>query len=797
MHFHGTTLATPEVVGSNDIHEVLTAYVLDMFSNYRLLSDESQVQFRFCLKLTVQGLVTVEQLGAICQQFEPHTGSAAQVLTTLMTNPLMLAPRDRTYHWSSNEDLLLLAGVTWGRYIMLHQLLPHRPADTWKSRLKLIVKKLESTGALAPVQISQCSNRQFVSLESISLPPKATSSSIKQRKHRLVKQARTMTEKRMLRRKCSRLQSRVMTAEKRVKQMQKSMARLTVDSEEEEMSELTADQNGDSSGCADEGIQIRFLQEICALSVLGPRQRVYSEFMLEISQLLALTSRKTYRLLKQILPLPCESCLRYHYAEAIRETKMLLTSEDTINEHIHRLVSDEKARISAVTIGIDAFSFRTFHETTTFKSSRDKESKSNAFVFVHVPLDADAPVKVLFLKSKSNGAFDASVNDAFSSIVASYSSHNLKIWFKATDGDRFMNSEHNAFYTANVENDRGNFYRLMRDIHPKLVEGETILPIADPLHFAKNLRGKLIDHNVAVVNDKVIHFVSGRELQSVLALGPALDDKSQTGRMRDVYVTRLFTLENICRLMRANCFHAAFLLMPYACLFTVMYSDNLTNLDRMFLVHLSYICYDIMLDENAAIVRQHRKVGHRFSRRMEGVTSAEPTSIRKMIHTCLGFGIALFFGPKYLRLDALGTHLVENSIGIARCVSNSSEYSRIVSAFANSEMRKTLAKKLGLTLHIPKRITDGGAKVCTIDTQAGRIPASWDPQAIAELMKKTCSSERQEKDVKEYKLFTAALEDVVSGITIRRLSTPSEVANALIMQRNYAYNGSSESFNCQ
>lgn len=87
--------------------------------------------------------------------------------------------------------------------------------------------------------------------------------------------------------------------------------------------------------------------------------------------------------------------------------------------------------------------------------------------------------------------------------------------------------------------------------------------------------------------------------------------------------------------------------------------------------------------------------------------------------------------------------------------------------------------------------------MCTIDTQAGRIPASWDPQAIAELMKKTCSSERQEKDVKEYKLFTAALEEVVSGITIRRLSTPSEVANALIMQRNYAYNGSSESFNCQ
>ena len=91
MHFHGTTLATPEVVGSNDIHEVLTAYVLDMFSNYRLLSDESQVQFRFCLKLTVQGLVTVEQLGAICQQFDSQQESlfALEVNKIFKTDPEM------------------------------------------------------------------------------------------------------------------------------------------------------------------------------------------------------------------------------------------------------------------------------------------------------------------------------------------------------------------------------------------------------------------------------------------------------------------------------------------------------------------------------------------------------------------------------------------------------------------------------------------------------------------------------------------------------------------------------------
>ena len=47
----------------------------------------------------------------------------------------------------------------------------------------------------------------------------------------------------------------------------------------------------------------------------------------------------------------------------------------------------------------------------------------------------------------------------------------------------------------------------------------------------------------------------------------------------------------------------------------------------------------------------------------------------------------------------MGTHLVENMIGVARSLSNDSRFERIVSAFANSDMKQQMTQKMGLKIH--------------------------------------------------------------------------------------------------
>lgn len=190
------------------------------------------------------------------------------------------------------------------------------------------------------------------------------------------------------------------------------MARVTLALEEDEPSEeLSEEPTEDAdilSQFTDPTLQAQFLEEMCQLSLVEPERRTYSVFVLEISELLVLTSRKTYRLLRQMLPLPSESCLRYHFGEMLPQTKLLLTSEECIGTHTDTLITDVKHRDDIVTIAIDAFSFRTFHDTTTFKTRADKEEHSNAFVFLHVPLNADAQVKTIVLKSQKTGALSGS-----------------------------------------------------------------------------------------------------------------------------------------------------------------------------------------------------------------------------------------------------------------------------------------------------------------------------------------------------------------------------------------------------
>lgn len=82
-----------------------------------------------------------------------------------------------------------------------------------------------------------------------------------------------------------------------------------------------------------------------------------------------------------------------------------------------------------------------------------------------------------------------------------------------------------------------------------------------------------------------------------------------------------------------------------------------------------------------------------------------------MMHACIALGTAIIFGPRHLHFASIGTHLLENSIGIGRRASNNTEYSRI--AFANCEMRKTLAGDSGVSLCVSRSVNDSGAKIYT------------------------------------------------------------------------------------
>ena len=737
--------------------DVLVSYVLFVFGEFKARKFRERVEVRFLFRQFAHGRITPCQFRCIAASFDNTIRKAAEELITACICPVKIETPLPGYNWTPHETMLLIAGATLSTGFVLPIMLKRSP-DSWPRRVTRVIDELRRNKVLND---DKPQNLAFSKMESLSiLPPDGRSLQNGKitRGMRLVRSLQT-----------SQISARANHARLR-KQIGKltdalTAATLRCDGTENETNDgnpkdtmvnqtpHSAPSHSPKRGALLDGDEIgeqtepdlgptdlchEILCECFRNASVVVHARRYSNTLFDISELLRLTSLKTYRILRTMLPLPSETALYYKYSSAIREVKLALTDLDLAVVRLEDLLTTGAIANTPATIGIDAFSFRTFAGTPLTGTPAVHEEYSNAFVFLHIPLDANQKIRLLHLQKKSNGSYDQTTGDVFLALSAVYKRHNIPVWYKATDGDRYLTSEHDSFFAEHIEPHRKDYTLLLQEIHEKLCAGVT-MPIPDPLHFTKNIRGKLIDHKLAIVDsDVLVLLVELDSLKKVLDLGDALDDHSQLGRMRDVYVTRIFTLRNVCALADAKQYAAALVFLPYSCVLTLLYCTNIPNHTRLFLAKLAYLCFDRLLDEAEKLVKSTPAIKHRFSADTIAITIAEPNYFKRMLHSCLAFGIGLRFGPERLRLDAIGTHLVENSIGVARSTANSTRWSSIASAFAAAEVRKDIARKYIVQLRVSKRINDGGAKVSTLSDEGVAHPESWDAHDITSMFTESC-----------------------------------------------------------
>lgn len=700
----------------------------------------------------------------------------------------MLAVAAPSWDWTNNETMLAIASVAFesNKIHVINRFLK-RSLDSQRCRIARVVQDLRRHRALDEMSESKL---EFQSVSGFTIYPGDG------RSH----QGGRITQGMRCSRALQKLQAESCAQNARLHKTIHSLNRKVLGTEEKltqsvhlrhppvadrEAEAICSPENGD---CTEQhNLCTQFLIECSRNKDLSPYGRRYSELLCDLSELLRATSRKTYHILRRILPLPCETSLYYKYASTLTRTKTEVTDLDKTIKRLEVLLTTGIIKQSPATIGIDAFSFRTFAATTFTDSHCCDKEYSNAFIFLHIPLDADQAPVLLHLQKKSNGSYDGTTAAIFEAMRQVYRKHDAPIWFKATDGDRYVTPEHEYFFSRYVQPNRADFSLLLQEIHEALCNGET-MPIADPLHFAKNIRGRLLDHRIALVDHSdIIPLVDLEPLQRILKLGDALEDHSQLGRMRDIYVTQLFTLRNVCTLLEAKYYAAALLFLPYSCIFTLLYCTNITNETRFFLAKLAYLCFSRLLDEAEKLTAGHSPIKHRFCAGAMAVTIAEPSFIKRMLHSCLSFGLSLTFGPNLVRLDAMGTHLVENAIGVARSTANSTRYAAIISAFATAEVRKEIARKYNIPLHIPRRVNDGGAKVNTLTDDGVQHPEQWDPNDISSMFVEACNHDLMSSARMDLQEFLVTLKQFVASLDITELPEISEVSNALIIQRNYKF----------
>ena len=760
---------------------VLVAYVLYAFSDFPTMTVDDRVTIRFIFDAFSRRVVNNVQFLTLLSTFPSDITEAAEKLIQAIYQPAVLV-RGSTASWTWTAEHTLVVLARWAvDGVYAPDLLPSRTIVSQRHRIRRIILELRKNRLLTDERMPSLAMQRF---------PPIVIAPLDQRTLRPYRSTQGMRCAKALRDAEIRYTMSEVRHKKTIISLQ-SQIQQTIPNTDEHPGELQIathpPETEDNEIQEQQELGKVLLREFDTQAQTSSHGRRYSGTMLQISELLRATSRKTYQILRQILPLPSESTLFNHYASDIAGRKLALTSTDMLVGHLQKLIQTGAITKDPVTIGIDAFAFSTFTGSDARDGSLADREYSHAFVFLHLPLAGTQAPVAIHIEKKENGSYDDNIAAIFEMIKECYRQHNIRVWFKSTDGDRYLSQEHDAFFNQYVEPFRDDFTALMITLPEVLAEGVT-MPIPDPLHFAKNIRGKLLDHYVALVDDEdLIPLVSREGLQRVLNLGDVLDDRSNLGRMRDVYVTKLFTLRNVTKLIEAENYAAAFLFLPYSCIFTVLYALNITNETRQFFAKLAYTCFNMMLYEAEELVASTPQIKHRFSKGVVAVTIAEPNFIKRMMHSCLALDVSMVFGPTLLRLDSLGTHLVENSIGVARSTANSTQYEKIISSFATAELRKEIARKHQITLRIAKRVNDGGAKVNTLSNAGVTHPTNWDPNDIVSIFLESCHHKLLPATRAELRKLLDEMREFIDKLSINELPETTEVANALIVQRNFSF----------
>lgn len=197
------------------------------------------------------------------------------------------------------------------------------------------------------------------------------------------------------------------------------------------------------------------------------QQKKYNSDIYDVYLLIYLSSAKTYNLCRQFLPLPSYQMLYLKYGELIKQEKKNIIDIDKIADVIHEyktqngFLENQNHYSCIVNLAIDAFAFKSFSTVamTSYKneSSNDTITYNNGFIYMLIPLDYRLPPKLLHIEKWCNGNYNESLDEIAENIKNTLILNGFNVWYKSTDGDRFLSNDHELFYQNYVDGRSSDF----------------------------------------------------------------------------------------------------------------------------------------------------------------------------------------------------------------------------------------------------------------------------------------------------------------------------------------------------
>lgn len=185
---------------------------------------------------------------------------------------------------------------------------------------------------------------------------------------------------------------------------------------------------------------------------------------------------------------------------------------------------------------------------------------------------------------KKNGSANKEIIEIANKIKNILIQHNINIKLIATDGDTKYNSKSQQTFSKYIgEFIQNGFLSAIQ----KVENSEETFWISDFLHLLKLARKQFIKGPI-IIRNTIKHVFTNKSLEEDLALGAPLIDTTSLSYMKDFYAIKIFSLENVIKLLEKEKNDKSIYLLPFALWQESLMSTTLKKKTRLLFLEIAF-----------------------------------------------------------------------------------------------------------------------------------------------------------------------------------------------------------------
>ena len=300
---------------------VLGSYILDKWSDFSTLSSETRIRIRCIFDLFFSRMLWPTHFLQIIESHYPNMLAAATILAKTrerrqiqcFTQCFPVTNKEKTLVLLSSYEML--SQVEWIGFLGLTRVQAY-------DRIRHVVSRLEEKGMLNDSSSSSKKIFQIVQCGEVTIATHV--------KDDLgILKARLMREQHARRKHDIQMRLALVRLNKKIHNMEQQLCERHVGDNDESDDDQDSEENV---------ITDSFFKELFEYGTRPGQARRYSSRFLQVSDVLYLTSRKAYQILRQLLPFPSPGCLKSHFSETLATIKYMLTDSELVPEHISNVL---------------------------------------------------------------------------------------------------------------------------------------------------------------------------------------------------------------------------------------------------------------------------------------------------------------------------------------------------------------------------------------------------------------------------------------------------------------------------